>query len=138
MTEAALGVLLGLIDEVAFETPLDRACCLAGLMSAVLRPSMPTCPLFVLTAAQSGVGKSYLADLIATVGFGQPAGAMRMPTDSDELDKMVGGLLESGTQAVLFDNIPMGDGATGQRLCQLSERETLQYRVLGRSQMRQV
>jgi hypothetical protein len=127
----ALKLLHDLFSEFCFRTELDRAIALSGLLTALLRGSMRISPLH-LFRAQSGVGKSYLVDLISIVVTGQECPVIKAHSeDKAELRKIIDAKLLGGRSLVSIDNIEHDLG--GDIICQLVERAILAVRPLGHS-----
>ena len=64
---AALARLDKIVSKFPFVSEADKAVWFAGLLTAAIRRSLPTSPMFAFTAPTAGTGKSYMADLIATI-----------------------------------------------------------------------
>jgi hypothetical protein len=67
----ALATLKDLFGEFPFKTTLDCSVAVAALLSALLRGSMPTAPIVLVTANESSTGKSFLVNTIAAVVTGR-------------------------------------------------------------------
>lgn len=134
--ELALALVAMLKRELfagfAFVAPLDEAAALSALMTAVLRRSMGSAPMHVFTAPAAGSGKSYLADLIATVAIGTDAPAIAQGPDDVELEKRLTGSLIDANQLILIDNCtrPLG----GELLNQAMTQAFLHLRPLGKTE----
>lgn len=104
---AALARLWKPFEKFPFVGPLDRAAHLAALLTAVARPSLPTCPAFAYDAPAQGSGKTLLAQCVSIIATGeQPdAWAFTSRTDDDELRKRITAALLDGRRAVLLDNL---------------------------------
>ena len=129
--EAALGILSDLIADFPFVAPADRSVALALLLTAVVRRSLRTAPLFGLTAPTPGSGKSLIVDCGSVLSTGKEAGVVAMSGNPEELEKRLGALLMGGAHIAL-DNIeqPLG----GDLLCQLLTQTTVRPRTLGKSE----
>ena len=84
---AALGILLELIAEFPFVSPVDRAVALSGILTAVIRRSLPTAPLHAFDAPVAGSGKSKLVDIITMVASGREAAVIAQGKTEEELEK---------------------------------------------------
>lgn len=129
--EEALATLDGLLEEFPFEGGTDRSATLAMLLTAIVRPSLPTAPLFAITAPTPGTGKSYLADLAAVLATGRRAAVVGGSCDEDELDKRLGASLMAGDTILNLDNLDRP--LKSERLCQVLTQEVVKFRILGRS-----
>jgi putative DNA primase/helicase len=132
--EAALALLTDLLSEFSFkDTKLDRAVALAGLLTALVRGSLPTAPVFLVHADTPGTGKSYLVDVISMVATGRLCPVITTSKSPEETEKRIGSVLLSGSSIVSLDNCTHDLG--GVLLCQLTERPVIKIRILGRSEM---
>jgi len=59
------------LREFAFDTQLDEVGALAMLLSALLRPVLDNCPMFLITASLPGSGKTTLASMAVTLATGR-------------------------------------------------------------------
>jgi hypothetical protein len=129
--QAALALLHDLLTEFCFKTDLDRAVALSGLLTALLRGSMRISPLHLVRAI-SGVGKSYLVDIISIIATGQECPATKGCRDEkQELRKLIDAKLLGGRPLCSIDNIEEDIG--GDIVCQLAERPIITVRPLGHS-----
>ena len=130
---AALGLLTDLFSEFSFVGPLDRAVALSGLLTALVRGSLATAPMYLIRAHTPGTGKSYLVDVIATVATGRPCPVITAGKSEEETEKRLGTILLGGSPIVSLDNC--NHDLEGQLLCRLTERPLVKIRILGRSEM---
>ena len=120
-------------DGKGLERRLNCSVAISGLLTALLRGSMPTSPIYLIRASTPGTGKSYLVDVIAMVATGQFCPVITTSRSADETEKRIGAILLSGIQIVSLDNCI--HDLEGELLCQVSERPVIRIRVLGRSEM---
>jgi hypothetical protein len=125
----ALGVLWAPFRAFPFVGPLDRGGMLAALLTAALRPVLPTAPAFGFDAPVQGSGKSLLSRCV-----GQLAGSFKvyapLPVrDDDEVRKVLLTVLMEAPRAAVFDNMLglLDSGALGAVLTS----ETFSGRLLG-------
>lgn len=113
----------------SFAQPSDRSAALAALLTALVRPSLPTAPIFLKRATRPGSAKTLLADIPALVATGRPATIFELGADADEVEKRMLSVLLAGDSVVNLDNleVPLG-GAT---LCKVLSGETITGRLLG-------
>lgn len=128
----ALGLILDVIREFPFVSEADRAVAVAAILTALIRPSLRTAPLFAFVASKMGSGKSLLADIVALIATGRPASVMSQGADENEDKKRMLPILAEGDGVAVIDNIerPFGSAA----LCSILTQTTWRDRVLGKSQ----
>jgi hypothetical protein len=131
--QEALRLLCDLFSEFSFVGPLDRVVALSGLLTTLVRGSLPIAPLHLIRAHTSGTGKSYLVDVIAAVAIGDICPVITLGGNKEEAEKRLGAILLSGDQLVSLDNCT--DDLSGVLLNQFVERSAVKVRVLGQSQM---
>jgi RepB DNA-primase from phage plasmid len=132
--EAALKTLKSLFAEFSFRRKeLDCSVALSGLLTALLRGSLPTAPVYLVVADTPGTGKSYLVDIIATVANGRLCPVITASKNAEETEKRLGSVLLNGVPVVSLDNCTHDLG--GELLCQVTERPVVKIRILGRSEM---
>jgi hypothetical protein len=130
----ALTTLKSLFDEFSFRRKaLDLSVALAGLLTALLRGSLPTSPVFLVRAGAPGAGKSYLVDVISTIATGRLCPVITASPSREETEKRIGAVLLSGSPMVSLDNVT--HDLEGELLCQITERPVVRIRILGRSEM---
>jgi hypothetical protein len=125
-----------LFAEFAFrqrKPAIDLAVALAGLLTALLRGSLPTAPIVLVTASAPGTGKSYLVDVIAEVATGRLCSVITTSRSTEETEKRLGSVLLSGSAMVSLDNLT--HDLEGELLCLISERSVVRVRILGLSEM---
>jgi len=122
-----------LLGEFPFPTPLDAAAAIAALMTAALRPSLGTAPMFLMTSPAPGSGKSYLQAVIGALALGfRPAMIGATGFNGEELDKRLVASLLAGSPIVVLDN--MSGTLASDVLSQAITAETpLKLRPLGHS-----
>ena len=134
--QKALASLSALIATFPFVTPADRAVALAALLTAPVRRSLRSAPLFAFTAPVAGSGKSTLVDLAAILATGREAGVIAQGKTEEESEKRLGSLLLGGDAVIAIDNCEAPVG--GDLLCQVLTQTTVRPRVLGRSEAPEV
>lgn len=115
----------------------DESAFLAGLFTAVCRPSLPLAPGLLLRAAAfsgSGTGKGLLARCICAIAFGRAPAAVPPGGTAEEFEKRVATELMGGGPVVFFDNIN-GRGLKSDTLASAITERPARVRVLGRSAM---
>ena len=118
--------LFPLVDDVA------RGVVLQALLSAVLRPSLPTCPGTGFDAPTAASGKTLLARCIAMLATGQDAPILPPATEEDECRKRLTTALRSSRAVLIWDNIrdPFGNAAIDAFLTAANYHD----RILGASE----
>ena len=99
----------------AFAAPNDRAAALSAILTALVRPSLRTAPMHVVSAPLKGSGKTLLAEIVALIATGKGATIMVFTADPEEQRKRLLTVLMSGDQVIVLDNI---EGVlSGDALC---------------------
>ena len=111
------------VDDASF------AVALSAILTALVRPSLRTAPLFCFTAPKMGSGKSLLADVVAMIATGNPAVVVSQGDGPEEEKKRLLAILIEGDQVVCVDNVerPLG----GDALCSILTQERWKDRILG-------
>lgn len=128
---AALDRLLWLLKDFPFLEEADRSVALAAILTALIRPSLLTAPLFAFRAAKMGSGKTLLADVVAMIATGRHGAVMAQGADENEDKKRMLPILAEGDTVAVIDNIerPFGSAA----LCSILTQPVWRDRVLGQS-----
>lgn len=130
--ERALSLLTDLASGFPFVGPVDRAIALSGMLTTVLRPTLPVVPLHAIRAHTSGTGKSFLVDLFVAIATGRPCPATTAGKSEEETEKRLAAHLLQGDPIISIDN---NNGELGgDLLCQMTERLMVRPRILGRSE----
>lgn len=134
--QAAVDVLLWLIQDFPFVSDEDRAACVAGIITALLRRSLPAAPMPAVTAPSPGTGKTLVAETIALLATGRRASVLSLGHDDAEAEKRIAGMLLAGLAIILLDNIERP--LKGDLLCQVLTQQYVQLRPLGASGLLQI
>lgn len=129
---AALGELMGLLNEFSFITEADRAAALAAILTAAIRAALPLAPMVHIRAPSSGSGKSYLSQLIAAFASAAMAQAQAFPSREEESEKVLLSSLLPAPAVLLFDNLTT-DIQPFKMLCSMLTEPRITGRVLGAS-----
>lgn len=129
---AALDTLIELLSEFPFKGQIDRSVALAGLLTAAVRGSLATAPVFLVRADTPGTGKSYLVDIIAMITTGRLCPVITALRSVEETEKRIGSVILSGAPIISLDNCV--HDLAGELLCQVTERPVVKIRILGRSE----
>lgn len=130
--KAALAVLTYPFTEFPFCSPLDLGVFLAALLTAPIRPALPTAPATSLTAPVAGSGKSLLARCLAHLGTDTAPAVMAATENDAELRKRLLALGRSGARTLVLDNLT--GTFSSDALCAWLTSEVFQDRVLGVSE----
>lgn len=127
----ALEELAEIVKGFPFVEETDRAAAVAAILTALVRKSLPTAPLFTFTAPKPRSGKSLLADTSALLATGHRPSTVTFSGDPAEEKKRLMSLLQGGDPVILFDNIsePIG----GDALCTVLTQAAWTDRLLGRN-----
>jgi hypothetical protein len=136
---ASLKLLIDLLSEFTFkriggehEKKLNRSVALSGLLTALVRGSLPTAPMHLVRAHMAGTGKSHLVDTIAVVATGRICPVITALKSVEETEKRLGSIILSGVPMISLDNCT--HNIEGEFLCQIAERPVVKIRILGRSE----
>lgn len=116
---------------------LDETAALAGLLTAVCRPSLPLAPGLVATApaiSGAGAGKGLLVRAISLIAFGVPPRAFTAGSEKNELDKRLVAELIEAAPAVFLDNVN-GVALRSNTLASVMTERPARVRELGKSRM---
>jgi hypothetical protein len=130
--EEALSKLLRPLRGFPFVDDAARSVVLSGMISAVIRGQLRTCPLHGLDAPAAGSGKTKLAEIIGIMATGVPPSGITYSSDTDENEKRLVSILRTGDPVVLIDNVT--SDLEGDFLCSMLSNEMVQARILGQSE----
>jgi hypothetical protein len=135
---AALERLWKPFKDFPFVDAIDRSVHLAAILTAAVRPSLPTAPGFGYDAPSQGSGKTLLAICIATLTSQQEPSVWphTKSRDDEEVRKRIFTALRSGHRAIVWDNVlGMFDSAS---MASMLTSSSYQDRVLGTSESNSV
>ncbi len=106
---------------------------MSTLISAILRPTMMTCPLHAIDAAAPGTGKTMFAEISGVLTMGTKPAASSWSKDEEENEKRLGAALLQKTPVLLLDNLEAknGDRLEGNMMNMVLTSEMVSIRVLG-------
>ena len=127
----------GGIDLVDLRAPpgMDESGLLAGLLTAICRPSLFVAPGLLIRAPNlsgSGTGKGLLAKIICTIAFGASPAAFTGGGNIKELEARLGAALMEASPSIFLDNFNGGTLQSDLMASVLTER-LAKVRVLGLS-----
>jgi hypothetical protein len=107
----ALAQLWQPIRLFPFADELAVGVTLGAMLSACLRPALPTCPAFGFDAPAAGTGKTLLAKCIGALATGGDVAVLPPTNDEDECRKRLFAALRGGSKVLLWDNVrePLGN-----------------------------
>lgn len=127
--EAAVSELLYLLHDYEFEAESDRVRALAMLITAVVRPSVKTAPLWMLSASKPGQGKGKLAALCSILMSGRMPHVQPYISSEDELGKSITAEVLAGSPLLFLDEARGELSSSG--LQALVTSESWSGRILG-------
>jgi hypothetical protein len=103
----ALETLLHPFREFPVVAPDDWGVLLAALLTAVVRPALPTAPGFGFDAPVQGSGKTLLANCVGVLASGQAPAVWPHTAgkDDEEVRKRLFAALRQGYRALVWDNV---------------------------------
>ena len=132
--KAALAVLLDLIAEFHFVSPLDRAVALSAMFTGVFRASIALAPGFHARAPVIASGKSLLCQLIGLFAGPESNKKISYPRSSEEATKVILSALLGSPAVIEFDDMTHDWLAHGV-INRLFTSEWITDRILGASKM---
>ena len=127
----ALSELLWLLEGFDFVSNLDESVALAFLLTAFVRPVLPTCPAFAIDAHAAGSGKSTLVRMQSRMATGREPAFLTYRDDPAELQKLLFAALLEGDQNIAIDNIDIP--LAGADLAVILTSPMYRGRILGQS-----
>ena len=135
--DEALPILQDVLCDFPFVSERYKAAALSAILTAVIRPALDICPMYLITSSQYSDGKSVLSGLIAaSVGVEASLGQLTRGGSDEEQEKQLSAILSRGRRVVTLDN---HDGEF--RSAALTEALTSmnpEFRVLGKNETRSV
>lgn len=129
---AALETLWRPFTEFPFVDLVDRSVMLTALLTAAVRPVLPTAPAFAFDAPIQGSGKSLLAACVSAMAGAAKPSVHPHTRDEDEIRKRLFAVLRSGVGAMVWDNV-LGEFNSASMAALLTAPE-YSDRILGASQ----
>ncbi|MDE2443155.1 MAG: hypothetical protein O0X49_02090, partial [Methanocorpusculum sp.] len=98
-----------IFDEFLFATETDRANAIAGLMTAIFRPTLAgPVPIWAIDKNTPRAGGTLLALVTGTLAYGEPPLMYAASRRRDEMEKVVRMALREQGRFVLLDNVAPG------------------------------
>ena len=101
----ALDRLCSLLSEFDFKSDFDRSAALSAMLTAAIRPTLPTAPMFHVAAHMIGSGKSFLTSLISAFATPQESIPCSYPSEQEEMRKLLIAQLLLAPAVIVFDNL---------------------------------
>lgn len=120
-----------LLQGFPFANKESKSVALAGILTALIRKSITTAPMFGITAPKMGSGKSLLADVIALIATGKSNSVLSAADNEIEERKRLLSVLMEGDLMICYDNIEQPFGSPS--LCSVLTQKEFKDRVLGSS-----
>ena len=130
--QVGLEKLCSLIQYFSPVTPAHKSVILAMFLTAVVRNSLRSAPVFGISAVSAGSGKSKLVDIASVLATGREVGVIQQGKSEEEDEKRIGSLLLSGATILALDNC--NKPIDGDLLCQMMTQATVRPRILGKSE----
>ena len=94
------------ISEYRFMSTASKSVALSGLIAAVIRPAMVSCPLHAFSSKEPGAGKTMLIRMQGYVATGRAPGNLSFHKREEENEKKLASKLLIGNASVIgFDNV---------------------------------
>ncbi len=94
-----------LLRDFCFKSPGDRTNYIAMLITMLLLPRfIGSKPAVLFNGNQPGLGKTILAQIIATLRDGQPAETASYNPNDEEFEKRLGAIVRRGVTTIIIDN----------------------------------
>ncbi len=134
---AALNIIEDLLEEFAFAAPCDKNAAIAAILTAATRISIPTAPMFHVSAHQIATGKSYLTSIVSAFASSTSPSPLAFPASEEECQKTLLAALMRSPPTIVFDNLTT-DILAFKSLCSATTEESLTGRILGASKVASV
>jgi hypothetical protein len=127
----ALAMLWHPFREFPVVDPVSVGVLISALLSAALRPTLPTCPAYGLDAPSAGTGKTLIAKCVGALSTGGDVAVLPPAKDEEEWRKRLFAGLRCGDTVLLLDNVrePLGNAAIDSFITSPSYKD----RILGES-----
>ena len=136
--ESDLMLWKDLLQDFPFEDESDFENAIGFALTLIVRQGLQVgepVPLFDVTAAREGIGKSLLACTLCSAVMGYNMATDDLSSNREEIEKAVGGILLAGREAVVFDNVEADKPLDSGLLASIITQPKRSVRPLGTSQM---
>lgn len=125
--------LMEAFSSFPFVDQADHVAAVAGVVTALVRRSLPAAPMLAISAPSPGTGKSLQAEVISAIVHGRSPAMLALGEDEAETEKRLYSALLAGDSLLVADNIETP--LKGALLCQMLTQSSVQFRPLGASAM---
>lgn len=132
----ALDVLMRPFREFPFADGVAKSVLITAALTALIRRSLPTAPMFAVDAPTAGSGKTYIAQTIGIIATGHIPTLIAQGKSDEEDEKRISTVLIAGDPIVVVDNCERA--ISGDALCGVLTTETWGARILGKSELAKV
>jgi len=129
----SLEQLKSILVGFPFVSDADRSVALATILTALVRKSIRSAPMFGISAPTMGSGKTLLADVVSMIATGHEAAVMSQARDGDEDKKRLLSILLAGDPVIVIDNVERP--ISGDALCAILTQSSYRDRLLGESRL---
>jgi hypothetical protein len=126
---AALATFAPIFAGFPFATGADTSVLYAAILTALIRPSLRTAPLFAFNAPMPATGKSKLCECIGVIALGDTPPLINVAPKDDEFKKQLDSVLRRGDPVVWLDNVSRP--LHGDTLCSMLTNPLVKIRILG-------
>ena len=133
-----MGLWKDLLHDFPFEDESDFENAIGFALTLIVRQGLKTgepVPLFDVTAAREGIGKSLLACTLCSAVIGYNMATDDLSSNREEIEKVVGGILLAGRESVVFDNVDTDRPLDSGLLASIITQGKRSVRPLGTSRM---
>ncbi len=132
----ALAVLLRPFRDFPFADDISKSVLVTAALTALIRRSLYTAPMFAVDAPTAGSGKTYIAQTIGIIATGHIPTLISQGKSDEEDEKRISTVLIAGDPIVVLDNCERP--ISGDTLCGVLTTETWGARILGKSELAKV
>ena len=135
--DEALPILNEVLADFPFVSGRYKSSAISAILTAVCRPVLDICPLYVITSSQYSDGKSVLSGLIAaSCGVEASMAALTRGGADEEQEKQLSAILSRGRRVVTLDN---HDGEfKSAAITETLTSTNPEFRILGKNETRSV
>ena len=106
--KTAMKMVEDLLVDFPFVDDVSKSVALSLLLTSVVRRTMDIAPIYGIDADDAEAGKTTLAKVGGALATGRDIEVQAYASNVEERDKLLPGLLLSGSPYILFDNLPDG------------------------------
>ena len=133
--ENALSLLWRSVSEFPYVEAIDETVMLTAMLTAVLRPLLPTAPGFAYDAPVQSSGKSLLTMVLSALSGMKPTMSPWPGSRGEaEVNKTIFSMLMEGRPVIVFDNV-LGEVDSPSLAAVLTTTDDYSDRILGKSKM---